>query len=418
MSVAIDSDRLMARIFDLAKIGALPGGGCKRLALSPEDAEGRALVTGWFEARGLEIHRDVIGNTWAIRADRNGGTTAPVLMGSHIDTVGTGGLYDGVLGVLGAFEVIESIDDAGIETERPLAVAFFTNEEGARFQPDMMGSGVAMGELGLDEMLASVGIDGPSVAEALAAIGAAGDEPVGALKPSCYLELHIEQGPVLEAEGLEIGVVTGVQGISWSEFTVSGATAHAGTTPMKMRRDAGVVAAAIALEARAIAASFGPPQVATVGRMRFSPDLVNVVPETAVLTVDLRNTDETELKAAEKWLFSKAETLAKVEGCTVTRRTLARFEPVVFDPDLVEEVAQGAAQLGMTARRMPSGAGHDAQMFAPHCPSAMIFVPSKDGISHNTTEFTAPDEIARGVALLAQVALTRAGHAQSEGRVQ
>ncbi|MCA0043143.1 M20 family metallo-hydrolase [Celeribacter litoreus] len=412
MSVAIKIDRLMARIFELGKIGALPNGGCKRLALSEEDKAGRALVTGWFHTLGLEVHTDVIGNTWAIRPDRHGSTEHPIVMGSHIDTVGTGGLYDGNLGVLGGLEVIESLIDAGVQTERPVAVAFFTNEEGARFQPDMMGSGVAQGELDLAEMLATVGIDGMSVSEALDAIGARGDEPVGALKPSAYLELHVEQGPVLEAEGLDIGVVTGVQGISWSEFAISGQSCHAGTTPMPMRHDAGVVAAGIAIEARAIAQDFGAPQVATVGRMHFAPDLVNVVPEEARLTVDLRNTSEGVLQKAEARLFAKAEALAAAEGCTISRQSLARFEPVAFDRDLIESIGQGAAELGFASRRMPSGAGHDAQMFAPHCPSAMIFVPSRDGISHNINEYTAPDQIAKGVALLAKVVLAQAGPEQ------
>lgn len=407
----INIDRLMTRIFDLGKIGELPGGGAKRLALTAEDAQGRALVTGWFLDLGLQIHRDLIGNVWAIRPDRHGGTDAPVLMGSHIDTVATGGLYDGVLGVLGGLEVIETIQDAGIETEHPLAVAFFTNEEGARFAPDMMGSGVAQGALSPDEMLASVGIDGVTLSDALAEIGATGPEPVGALKPSCYLELHIEQGPVLEVEGVDIGAVTGVQGISWTEFTVEGSAAHAGTTPMPMRHDAGVVAAGIALEARAVASEFGPPQVSTVGRIRLSPDLVNVVPEQAVITVDLRNTDEARLQQAEQRLFAKAEELAQAEGCGISRRSLARFEPVIFDADLVQEIAQTAAGMGLSQRRLPSGAGHDAQMFAPNCPTAMIFVPSKGGISHNIREFTAPDQIAKGVQLLARIALSRAGQA-------
>lgn len=405
----LDIDRLMGRISELGRIGALLGGGCKRLALSAEDAAGRALVTGWFRDLGLEVHTDVIGNCWALRPGRSRG--APVVMGSHIDTVATWGLYDGVLGVLGGLEVMESVIDAGIETEKPLAVAFFTNEEGARFAPDMMGSGVAQGGLDIDEMLAKTGIDGVTVAEALAAIGAAGPEPVGALIPDSYLELHIEQGPVLEAERLDIGVVTGVQGISWTEFSVTGEAAHAGTTPMAMRRDAGLVAARIVAEARAIADDFGAPQVATVGRIALAPDLVNVIPERATLTVDLRNTDDAALQWAEARLFDRAAVLAADEDCTLTRRSLARFEPVAFDPALVDQIAATAAALGLSHKRMPSGAGHDAQMFAPRCPSAMIFVPSQGGISHNIREYTGPEQIGPGVRLLAQVALARAGAA-------
>ncbi|MFD0982742.1 Zn-dependent hydrolase [Tropicimonas aquimaris] len=414
MRIEINTERLLARIEALGRIGALPGGGCKRLALSAEDAAGRALVTGWFCDLELDVHTDVIGNCWAIRSGHK--DLPPLVMGSHIDTVATGGLYDGVLGVLGGLEVIESVIDAVIETEHPLAVAFFTNEEGARFAPDMMGSGVSQGALDLEEMLAKVGIDGVSVADALDGIGARGREPVSALAPCAYLELHIEQGPVLEAEGTEIGVVTGVQGISWTEFAIAGRSAHAGTTPMALRQDAGAVAAGIAIEARAIARDFGSPQVATVGRMRFAPDIVNVVPEEAVLTVDLRHTDDAVLQAAETRLFDTAEALASDEGCTITRRSLARFEPVSFDPDLVGQIAEGAKRLGLSHRRMPSGAGHDAQMFAPNCPAAMIFVPSKDGISHNIHEYTAPHDLANGVRLLAEVALARAGVVKPEGQ--
>lgn len=415
MSLAINTDRLLSRIQELGQIGALSGGGCKRLALSAEDAKGRELVCGWFRDAGLSIHTDVIGNTWAIREGRQ--NKAPVVMGSHIDTVATGGLYDGILGVLGGFEVIESLIEAGIETAHPLAVAFFTNEEGARFAPDMMGSGTCQGALNLEDMLCSVGIDGVSVQEALDAIGAQGNAPVGALSPSAFLELHIEQGPVLENENLQIGIVTGVQGISWSEFTIEGQSAHAGTTPMAMRHDAGVVAAGIAMEARAIAQDLGPPQVATVGRMEFTPDLVNVVPERATLTVDLRNTDEASLQVAEARLQGAARAVCATEGCTLSQRTLARFEPVVFDVQLVDLIEKSAEKLGFSHRRMPSGAGHDAQMFAPNCASAMIFVPSKDGLSHNIHEFTAPQDIANGVRLLAEVALMRAGVVQSKGHI-
>lgn len=415
MSLRINTERLLSRIQDLGQIGALPNGGCKRLALSAEDGLGRELVCGWFRAAGLTVHTDVIGNTWAIRAGRQ--DVAPLVMGSHIDTVATGGLYDGILGVLGGLEVIESVIDAGLETERPLAVAFFTNEEGARFAPDMMGSGVCQGALNLDEMLGAIGIDGVSVNDALDAIGIQGQEPIGALAPSAFLELHIEQGPVLENENLQIGVVTGVQGISWTEFTIKGQSAHAGTTPMALRNDAGVVAAGIALEARAIAQDFGSPQVATVGRMDFTPDLVNVVPEKAILTVDLRNTDEDTLQAAEARIIDAALALCAAEGCTFSTRKLARFEPVGFDAQLVDQIEQSATQLGLSHRRMPSGAGHDAQMFAPNCPAAMIFVPSKNGLSHNIDEFTAPQDLANGVRLLAEVVLARAGVFQPKGLI-
>ena len=406
MNVQINLDRLMGRIFALGEIGALRGGGVKRLALSDEDRAGRDLVIQWMEEAGLQITTDVIGNTWGVRAGAK--DAAPVIIGSHIDTVATGGLYDGALGVLAGLEIIQALNDAGAVTRLPVGVAFFTNEEGARFAPDMMGSGVAQGALDLDEMLSVQGIDGKTVREELLRIGYAGKASVLALRPHCFLELHIEQGPVLEAESLAIGAVTGVQGISWTEYVIEGQSCHAGTTPMVMRHDAGLVASQIAVEARAIANDFGPPQVATVGMFDVSPGLVNVVPERAVLTVDLRNTCDETLKKAEERLNRAAEDFAVAQGCKVHRRSLARFAPVEFDLGLVGEIESHAKSLGYSVRLMPSGAGHDAQMFAPNCPTAMVFVPSKDGLSHNIKEFTAPEHIAPGVDVLLRVVLGQA----------
>ncbi len=412
-NLRINLDRLMGRIFRLGEIGALPGGGVKRLALSDEDKAGRDLVTGWMRELGLHISIDRIGNVWGIREGTE--DLPPVMIGSHIDSVATGGLYDGVLGVLAGLEVIETLNEAGIQTRHPMAVGAFTNEEGARFPPDMMGSGVHQGALALDEMLAAVGIDGKTVGAELARIGYGGDVEPETLHPACFLEIHVEQGPVLEQEGIEIGAVTGVQGISWTEFTVSGVSNHAGTTPMRLRHDAGLVAARIAAEARAIADDLGPPQVATVGVIEFTPGLVNVVPESARLTVDLRNTDEAVLQAAERRLHQAAQRFAAAEGCRLEDRKLARFEPVPFDDETVELVARTAEALGHSVKRMPSGAGHDAQMFAPNCPTAMVFVPSKDGLSHNVREYTAPEEIRAGVDVLLQVALARAGVLENSG---
>ncbi len=249
----------------------------------------------------------------------------------------------------------------------------------------------------------------------LGGIGARGIAPVGQLRPAVYLELHLEQGPVLEAEALDVGVVTGVQGISWREFSVSGSAAHGGTTPMTPRRDAGVVASGIALEAHAIATEVGPPQMAMDGRMRFAPDPVNVVPEQAVLTVDLCHTDEVTLPADEARLFSAAERLTAAEACSVSRATLARFEPVARDMELVDQVVLAAGRLGLSHRGMPSGAGDDARMFAPNCPPAMIFAQSQDEISHNITENTALKHLANGVRPQAELALAGAGVVQPEG---
>ncbi|PLX39513.1 MAG: Zn-dependent hydrolase [Hyphomicrobiales bacterium] len=402
-NLKIDIDRLMNRIRALGQIGALSGGGVCRLALSEEDGAGRDLVTGWMRELGLAVSIDRIGNVWGIRPGSENGP--PVMLGSHIDTVATGGLYDGNLGVLAGLEVIETLNDAGLETRLPVAVAFFTNEEGARFAPDMMGSAVHQGTLSLDAALATTGIDGTTVDDDLAKIGYAGDVEPATLLPRAFLELHIEQGPVLERENIEIGAVTGVQGISWTEYTVSGVSNHAGTTPMDQRCDAGVVAAKAIVAARDTALSFGGNQVATVGALSFEPGLVNVVPRKAVFTVDLRNTDETLLQKAEAEVAAAIDAAAKAEGASVTSRTLARFEPVIFDDAIVSLIEQRATERGNSVKRMPSGAGHDAQMFAPHCPTAMIFVPSRDGLSHNIREYTAPEQIEAGADLLLDVVL-------------
>ncbi len=407
-NLRIDLDRLMDRLQRLGQVGALEGGGVCRLALTGEDKAGRDLVVGWMRELGLEVTVDRIGNVVGLRPGETDGP--PVMTGSHIDTVATGGLYDGNLGVLAGLEVVETLNDAGVTTRHPLAVGFFTNEEGARFAPDMMGSGVHQGALSLDDCLATLGIDGTTVGDDLARIGYAGETPVGGLRAKVFFELHVEQGPVLEEEGVEIGAVTGVQGISWTEYTIAGTSNHAGTTPMRLRHDAGYVAAAIATTARQIARDMGGDQVATCGVIELEPNLVNVIARRAKVTVDLRNTDEAKLQQAEAMMAEKLRELAREEGVEITARSLARFEPVDFDPGMIDLVAETAAGLGCSVKRMPSGAGHDAQMFAPNCPTAMIFVPSKDGISHNVREYTAPAEIAAGANVLLQVMLSAASH--------
>jgi len=406
-NLRIDRARVLARIDALAGIGAIDGGGVCRLALSDEDRAGRDQVVSWMRAAGLAVSVDRIGNVVGVRAGRVAG--APVMTGSHIDTVRTGGRYDGNLGVLAGLEVVETLNDAGITTEHPLAVAFFTNEEGARFAPDMMGSLGYVGGMQVDDILATVGIDGTSVGENLERIGYAGDAPVGDPRVRAFVELHVEQGPVLEEEGRTIGVVESVQGISWTELTITGVSNHAGTTPLRLRHDAGFAATAIAVEARAIAREFGGDQVATVGALTLKPNLVNVVANHALMTVDLRNTDEQRLCDAEARMAAFIENVAREEGVTIEARSLARFEPVGFDPDMVSRVEHHALAQGHGVRRMPSGAGHDAQMFARVCPTAMIFVPSVGGISHNVKEYTAPDDIEAGANVLLSVLVEQAG---------
>ncbi|MDP7155641.1 MAG: Zn-dependent hydrolase [Arenicellales bacterium] len=409
-ALSINPDRLIERLNRLGEKGALSGGGCCRLALSDEDRQGRDLVVGWMRELGLKVSIDGIGNVMGLRPGSEDGP--PVMVGSHIDTVRTGGLYDGCLGVLGGLEVVETLNETGITTKRPLAVTFFTNEEGARFAPDMMGSAVHQGFLDLDKALGLTSIEGDRVGDALEQIGYRGDAETGQLRAHCYIELHIEQGPVLDAAGITIGVVEKVQGISWSELTIEGVSNHAGTTPMQLRCDAGVVASRVAVEAREMAERMGGDQVATVGVIELEPNQVNVIPRRAVMTVDLRNTDERLLKDAESHLFAFAESAAQEEGAVLEKRTLARFEPVLFNQQMVDAVERNAKQLGYSTRRLPSGAGHDAQMVAPNCPTAMIFVPSKDGISHNIEEFTTPEDIEAGANVLLHVVLEKAGGGQ------
>jgi len=409
----VDVDRLIARIEALGEVGAVhgPNGvrGCARLALTDADRDGRDLVMTWMRDLGLDVAIDAIGNVFATRPGTDP-TLAPVMTGSHIDTVRTGGRYDGNLGVLAGLEVLETLITAGVDTPRAITVAFFTDEEGARFAPDMLGSLVYVGGMSLEDALdVRAADDHARLGDELERIGYAGPLPCpGAAFPHRFVELHIEQGPVLEDVGVDIGVVTGVQGISWTELTVTGQSAHAGTTPMRLRHDPGYVAAEVAVAARRIATELGGSQVATVGRLELSPNLVNVVASTALLTVDLRNTDEAELQRAESMLAARLAELERDEGVTIARRTLARFEPVAFDEAMVATVEATAQALGYSTQRMPSGAGHDAQMLARVCPTAMIFVPSANGLSHNIAEFTAPADLARGANVLLHTLLQAA----------
>ena len=404
----MDLDRLLTRIDELGQIGRIDGPngewGNARLALTDADKAGRDLVVTWMRDLGMEVTVDALGNAVALRAGTNP-ALAPVMVGSHIDTVGTGGRFDGNLGVLAGLEIVETIEHAGLVTERGLQVAFFTDEEGSRFAPDMLGSLVFVGGLPLETALDSVAADdGSRLGDELERIGYAGAAPCPtAAPPHAYVELHIEQGPVLEAEGVTIGVVEGVQGISWTEIAIVGQSAHAGTTPMRLRHDPAYCAAAVATYIRDLTRHLGPEQVGTVGRIDVHPNLVNVVPARVVLTADLRNTNERVLQEAESRLATFLDELAESEGVTIETKSLARFEPVAFDAGMVDLVEATAQRLGHSTRRMPSGAGHDAQMLARICPTAMVFTPSVDGLSHNIAEFTEAADIEAGANVLLQV---------------
>lgn len=406
LDLRVDPVRLLARLDELAAVSPIPGGGCSRVALTDDDRRGRDLVVTWMTDLGLRVETDRIGNvigTWDV------GSGAPVMTGSHIDTVRTGGRFDGNLGVLAGLEVIETCQRAGLAPERPIAVAFFTNEEGSRFAPDMLGSLVYAGGMALEEALSIADADGITVGGELERIGYAGSTPCPGLAPHSFVELHIEQGPVLEARGVTIGAVTGVQGISWKRLEISGQSNHAGTTPMDHRRDPAVVAARIAVFLRELAERYGHPQVCTVGNLTLHPNQVNVVPSKVSMTLDVRNTDEALLSAAEDEIAAFVADTADAEGVTVDTTVLARFEPVVFDEDIVALVADTARRLGHSVMELPSGAGHDAQMIARLAPSAMIFVPSIAGISHNPAEDTDPADLEAGANVLLHVMVELAG---------
>ena len=404
---ALEPSVLLEQLRDMGDIGLTRPGdrdsGRTRMALDDGDRDGRDRLTAWMRELDLDVRVDGIGNIFGLLP--GAADLPPLMMGSHIDTVAQAGPLDGVYGVLSGLAVVRAFRKAGVVPPRPLAVAAFTNEEGVRFQPDMLGSLVHVGGLSLDAALNARGIDGARLGDELVRIGYAGSAPTGALRPAAYLELHVEQGPVLEAEGFQIGVVEGVQGISWRRISVEGQSNHAGTTPTRLRRDAGLTAARIVTRLREMTET--GETVATVGRLHLEPDLVNVIPARATLTVDMRDPDEQRLRAAEDALDAYLLAVAAQDGVRVSSERLARFEPVPFDPALVNVVEDTARRLGYSCRRMVSGAGHDAQMMARICPTAMIFTPSKGGLSHCPQECTDPEDLSRGVAVLMETVLAR-----------
>lgn len=403
-ALPLDGQALLLQIRLLGEIGAEPEqDGRTRIALTDADKAGRDQLLRWMEALDLEIRIDRIGNIFGtLRAD--GDQQAPLMIGSHIDSVANAGALDGCYGVLAGLAVVRAFREAGVLPSRPITVAAFTNEEGVRYQPDMMGSLVHAGGLNVDAALETLGTDGTRLGDELVRIGYAGDLEPGALVPHEYLELHIEQGPVLEVEGVQIGVVENLQGISWQQVTVKGSANHAGTTPMHLRHDAGSVAAAAITHLREIAVD---GTLATVGCLRLEPNLINVIPRKAVFTVDLRDPDEARLQAAEKRLADALAHLAETEGVEIHSERLVRFEPVIFDSDLASAIAASASRLGFSHRRMTSGAGHDAQMIARIAPAAMIFVPSQGGVSHNPREHTSDELLLAGAEVLLDVVCQR-----------
>ena len=402
----LDTAKLLEQLRELGAIGHdAAQGGRTRIALSDEERAGRDLLVRWMRELDLEVRVDQIGNIFGVlHAAHPEGTAQPLMMGSHIDTVRNAGALDGCYGVLAGLAVVRAYRQAGLRPARAIVVAAFTNEEGVRYQPDMMGSLVYAGGMDVQAALNTVGTDGTRLGDELARIGYAGDMAPGAIVPREYIELHIEQGPVLEAEGKLIGVVESLQGISWQKVTITGVANHAGTTPTRLRHDAGYAAAAcVAFLREQVVGAAPETTLATVGSLRLEPDLINVIPRKATFTVDLRDPGEQRLQTAESRLADFLATLAEREGVTVETEQLVRFEPVVFDAALADRIQAAAQRRGLPHRRMTSGAGHDAQMLARIAPSAMIFVPSRGGISHNPREHTDDDQLALGAQVLLDV---------------
>ncbi|MDN6883044.1 Zn-dependent hydrolase [Variovorax sp. CAN2819] len=409
----IDGRRLWNSLMELARLGATEKGGVCRIALTELDRQGRDLFSRWAREAGCELRVDAIGNIFARRAGRNN-ALPPVATGSHIDTQPTGGKFDGNYGVLAGLEVIRTLNDARVETEAPLEVAVWTNEEGSRFVPVMMGSGVFAGAFTLEHALAQRDNDGISVSDALAAIGYAGSAPVSAAASpvGAYFEAHIEQGPVLEANERVIGVVEGALGQRWYDVVVQGMEAHAGPTPMELRKDALLAASELVIEVNRIALAHAPHARGTVGWIENYPNSRNVIPGRVKLSVDLRAADDVVLSALDAALKETVQRIAAKAKVEMSVEQVVYFPPQPFTPRLVSAVREAAQAQGMSWMNVISGAGHDAVYLARVCPTAMIFVPCRDGISHNEIEDAQPDHLEAGCNVLLQAMLQSAGVAQ------
>jgi beta-ureidopropionase / N-carbamoyl-L-amino-acid hydrolase len=411
-SFKIASTRFLRGLGDLAKIGEIAGGGVCRIALTDDDCAGRDWVKSRMSQLGMSIRTDALGNVIG-RYEGQDSARAAIMIGSHIDTVQTGGRYDGNLGVLAGLELVAALQEANHRPLRSIEVGFFTNEEGCRFPPDMMGSLVYTGELSLQEALSKTDAGGISVEAELTRLGLKGSAPVPGPVPYAFIELHIEQGPILDAENIKIGVVTAVQGISWQKLMLTGQSNHAGTTPMSMRKDAGLAAARIITAVRELVTDLGGDVVGTVGHLTLAPNLINVVPHHVELTVDLRSPIDAQLSEAEKRLSSIAQDICDVEGVSLSREQLVRLAPAHFAPEIIDVIEAGAKSLGISSRRMVSGAGHDAQVIGAIAPTGMIFVPSIGGISHNPAEDTLDDDLVAGAQLLLTTVVDLANRSDS-----
>ena len=413
-SLRVNGERLWRSLMELARIGATAKGGVKRLALTETDREGRDRFVAWAREAGLETRVDPIGNIFAVRNGAQAGA-APIVMGSHLDSQPSGGKFDGAYGVLAGLEVVRTLNDAGIRTRVPLEVAAWTNEEGSRFTPTMMGSGVFIGAHPLEQVLGHKDLDGVSVQEALQRIGYAGTAPpheVGA-----YFEVHIEQGPVLEATRTTIGVVQGALGQRWFDVIVTGQDSHAGPTPMETRRDALLAASRLVVEVNRIATTFPDYARGTVGQMQVKPNSRNVVPGEVRMSTEFRSASDATLSAMVEEYRRVAKTIEAACRVAVDIREVVYFPPSHFAPELVGSVRDAARALGLPHRDIVSGAGHDAVYLARVAPTAMIFIPCEGGISHNEIESATQEDLAAGCNVLLHAVLAHAGVATPQKEV-
>ncbi|MFQ5955568.1 MAG: Zn-dependent hydrolase [Kiloniellales bacterium] len=406
-SLRIDGERLWNSLMEMARIGATEKGGVRRLALTDVDRTGRDLFVRWCREAGCQVHVDKMGNIFARRPGRDAGG-APILTGSHLDSQPTGGKFDGAYGVLAALEVIRALNDAGLETDVPVEAVCWTNEEGSRFAPAMVGSGTFAGVFDLAYAHACRDEDGKTIGDELKRIGYAGPAEAGGRPVGAYFEAHIEQGPILEAEAKTIGVVTGAQGQRWYEATVTGQEAHAGPTPMRQRRDALLGAARMVDAVNRIGLEHEPHGCATVGMMRVSPNSRNVIPGRVFLTVDLRHPEDDRLAAMDAALQARFRDLAAGAGLELELEQIWAFDATPFDPGCIEAVRDAALRMGASHMDIVSGAGHDAVYMARVAPTGMIFVPCEGGISHAEIENATPEDLAAGCNVLLHAVLSRA----------
>ena len=403
----VNQQRLLGRLATMAAIGATDGGGVTRLALSDEDKQARDLLATWMSEAGLEVRIDDVGNMTGNRPGRR--DLSPVLIGSHLDTIVKGGRFDGVLGVLAALEVVETLNDHQVTTELPIAIVNWTNEEGVRFEPAMTCAGVAAGRFTVEEIHDKVDRAGLRFGDELRRIGYFGNEHNRPLPASAYLELHIEQGPVLEAADAPVGIVGGIVGITWSEVTITGQADHAGPSPMHLRHDALTAAAHIIAGVERIAIDQDETAVATVGRLAISPNVINTQPGTAVFSVDFRHRDPAVLEGQYERLVELVDRVCAERGVDGEVNRFWTSEPTPFAPQVVEAVSGAVEQLGLPRFDLWSGAGHDAKYVADASPAGMIFIRSQGGLSHCETEYSSPDDVAAGANVVLNATLALAG---------